>query len=280
MIITLTTDFGIDDGYVAAMKGVLSSIAPGVPLIDITHRIPPQDVRSAAYVLWSTIPYFPPESVHLVVVDPGVGTARLPIASRTPWGSMVGPDNGVFSYLWALSPPKVSIALQDPTYHRHTVSHTFHGRDIFAPAAAHLAQGVPLEDLGPRLKTPKYIQLPRLDVEAVHIQGEVIYIDHFGNAITSIGRLLWNSPTMLHLEPAFQPISGLPPAFSAPDTHVIVKNRRLGPIRATYGDVSVGAPLALIGSEGMLELAANQGRGAEVLNLHIGAPVDLEFAKE
>ena len=148
MLITLTTDFGMQDAYVSIMKGVMARIAPNAPLVDITHTIPPQDVRAAAYLLWTALPYFPEESVHLVVVDPGVGTERRAIAARTAWGALVGPDNGVFSYVWASTPASQIVALENPAYQRPQVSHTFHGRDVFAPAAAHLARGAPLAESG------------------------------------------------------------------------------------------------------------------------------------
>ena len=164
MLISLTTDFGQDDGYVGSMKGVMARIAPGVPFVDITHAIPPQSVRVAAFVLWTSLPYFPADSVHLVVVDPGVGTARRAIASRTPWGTLVGPDNGVFSYVWAAAPPDLSVALENTAYQLPATSQTFHGRDVFAPAAAHLSTGVPLAALGADVADPKRLSLRVLSV--------------------------------------------------------------------------------------------------------------------
>jgi hypothetical protein len=281
MLITLTTDFGLVDGYVGAMKGVMARIAPGVPLVDITHSLPPQDVRSAAYVLWTTVPYFPRTSVHLVVVDPGVGTARRPIAVQSPWGSLVGPDNGVFSYLWALSPPTSGAILQNPDFRlalddfSDGVSSTFHGRDIFAPAAAHLARGVSMEDLGPSLSDidpPVRFPLPELALDSGHIRGEVIYIDHFGNIITSIGRLLWEE-VRLHLQPVFHELS--PIRFVARQARVFMNGRAIGPIRHTYGEVAIGASLALVGSAGMLEVGVNQGHAASRLAVQVGDPVEI-----
>ena len=279
MLITLTTDFGTQDGYVAAMKGVLSSLAPGVPLVDITHAIPPQDVRSAAYVLWTAVPYFPAESVHLVVVDPGVGTARHPIAVRTLWGTLVGPDNGVFSYLWAVAPSDLVVIVEESKYRLPVVSSTFHGRDIFAPAAAYVAgsagsPGVPLEALGPPLEAPVCLPLPRLTLEPGRIQGEILYVDRFGNAITSIGRLHWQGE-QLHLEAAFPPAQHAP--IPATRARVVLKGRDLGPVRHTYAESAPGAALALVGSEGMLELAVNQGHGATALGVAVGDVVDLVF---
>ncbi|NBD35651.1 MAG: hypothetical protein GVY30_06595, partial [Chloroflexi bacterium] len=193
MLISLTTDFGIQDAYVGIMKGVMARIAPSAPLVDITHTVPPQDVRAAAYLLWTALPYFPEESVHLVVVDPGVGTQRRAIAARTAWGTLVGPDNGVFSYLWAATAPQQVVALQNTAYQRPQVSQTFHGRDIFAPAAAHLARGVPLAELGPAVSDLVRLPAPRLTVSGTRLEGEVLHIDHFGNVITSVGCLVWDS---------------------------------------------------------------------------------------
>jgi hypothetical protein len=279
MLITLTTDFGVQDPYVGVMKGVMARIAPGVPFVDITHAVPPQDVRSAAYVLWAALPYFPAESVHLVVVDPGVGTARRPIAARTPWGTLVGPDNGVFSYVWAAAAPRRQgaapgdvVALEAPAYRRPAVSQTFHGRDIFAPAAAHLARGVPLADLGPPVPDPQRLPLPSLTVTETRITGAVIYIDRFGNAVTGIGRLVWDGG-LLRLDPAFG--DALSATINAARVRVRVTGQDLGPVRRTYGAVAPGAALALVGSTGMLEIAVNQGHGAQALDLAVGDEVTI-----
>ena len=274
MLITITTDFGTRDGYVGTMKGVIAGIAPDVPCIDITQEIPPQDVRSAAYVLWTALPYFPLESVHVVVVDPGVGTARRPIAARTPWGMLVGPDNGVFSYVWEAAPPTMIVELANPAYRNVAVSNTFHGRDIFSPAGAHLARGVPLAELGPEIENPVRLPTPVFAVSESTITGEVIYIDHFGNVITSIGRLVWDG-ALLSLDPVFGDVpSGI---VNAARVRVLVGGRDLGPIRHTYGEVSLGESLALVGSEGMLELAVNHGHGAQALDLTIGTPVEISL---
>lgn len=272
MLISLTTDFGEQDGYVGVMKGVMAGIAPGVTFVDLSHGIPPQDVRSAAYVLWTALPYFPPESVHLVVVDPGVGTSRRPIAARTAWGVLVGPDNGVFSYVWAAAPPSAVVELANPRYRRSDVCATFHGRDIFSPAAAYLAQGASLETFGPPVADPITLPLPALEVEDGGVRGEVLYVDHFGNVITSIGRLVWEGE-LLRLDPAF----GAAPTATlrASQIEVLAGGRSLGVIRRTYGEVAPGAALALVGSEGLLELAISHGRGGDVLGLPIGAPVVL-----
>ncbi|MGC9399107.1 MAG: SAM hydrolase/SAM-dependent halogenase family protein [Anaerolineae bacterium] len=270
VVISLTTDFGTQDGYVGVMKGVMAGIAPQASFIDISHEIPPQDVRSAAYVLWTMLPYFPEGSVHLVVVDPGVGTSRRPIASKTPWGLLVGPDNGVFSYVWHAAPPEMIVELASSDYQLGAVSATFHGRDIFAPAAAYLAAGVPLHKFGAEVKDPVRLPLPRLEITEGALHGEVLYIDHFGNLITSIGRLVWEGD-YLHLDAAFS--ASQPVMLRASAVNVRVKGRDLGPIHRTYGMVSQGDPLALVGSEGMLELAVSHGHGGDTLGVDVGDPV-------
>lgn len=275
MLISLTTDFGDQDGYVGVMKGVMASIAPSATFVDLTHAIPPQDIRSAAYVLWTALPYFPPESVHLVVVDPGVGTARRPIAARTAWGAMVGPDNGVFSYVWDVAPPTAIVELRNPQYRRAEVCATFHGRDIFSPAAAYLARGVPLEDFGPAITDPVRLPAPTCRFQDGALHGEVLYADHFGNLITSIGRLSWEG-AQLRLEPAFSAAPALLLPFER--SEVFVVGRSLGPLRRTYGEVALGAALALIGSEGLLELAIARGNAAAGLGLPIGAPVTVRLS--
>jgi len=184
-IVSLTTDFGNQDGYVGTMKGVMVAIAPDINMVDITHEIKPQSVRETAYVLWTALPYFPEDAVHLVVVDPGVGTSRHAIASKTAWGILVGPDNGVFSYVWKQAPPELTVALENPAYQRPVVSGTFHGRDIFSPAAAHIAAGVPLREFGPEVSLPVRLPAPGMTVEGDRILCEVLYVDRFGNVITT-----------------------------------------------------------------------------------------------
>jgi len=272
VVISLTTDFGTQDGYVGVMKGVMAGIAPNATFVDISHEIPPQDVRSTAYVLWTMLPYFPEKSVHLVVVDPGVGTSRRPIAAKTPWGLLVGPDNGVFSYVWHAAPPEMIVELASSDYQLGAVSATFHGRDIFAPAAAYLAAGVPLPKFGAEIKDPVRLPLPRLEITDGALHGEILYIDHFGNVITSIGRLVWEGD-YLHLDAAFG--AAQPLMLRASGVNVRAAGRDLGPIRRTYGEVNPGDPLALIGSEGMLELAVSHGRGGDTLGVNVGDTVSV-----
>ena len=274
-VITLTTDFGTADGYVGVMKGVMLSIAPGVRLVDLSHEVPPQDVRRAAFVLYTAVPFFPPDTVHLAVVDPGVGTDRRAIAVQVPQGFLVGPDNGLFTYVLAEAEEWRAVELRDPAYRLPQVSGTFHGRDIFAPAAAHLARGVPMERLGPPVPDPVLLPLPRLEVREDRLEGEVLHIDRFGNVVTSIGWLRWAGNGLV-LDAAFR--RAAPPLrLAAAGAVVKVGGRTIHGVRRTYGEVAVGESLALVGSTGFLEIAVRQGDAARTLGVRPGDPITLHL---
>jgi len=274
-ILTLLTDFGTEDEYVGVMKGIILSIAPDVRLVDLSHQVPPQDIRRAAFLLMNAVPYFPPDTVHLAVVDPGVGTARRPVAVRTPVGTFVGPDNGLFSWVLERVPKWTAVEIREPAYQLPLASSTFQGRDIFAPVAAHLAAGVPLEKLGPRVEDPVWLPPPRLEISDFAAEGEVLYADRFGNLVTSIGYLVRSEDT-LALKSAFGPQAVLP-VFPAGDAGVVVGNVQLRGIRRTYGEAAVGELLALVGSSGFLEIAVRQGSAAAALGAAPGTPVTLRF---
>jgi len=276
-ILTLLTDFGTEDEYVGVMKGVILSIAPDVRLVDLSHQVPPQDIRRAALLLMNAVPYFPPDTVHLAVVDPGVGTARRPVAIRTPAGTFVGPDNGLFSWVLARVPEWTAVEIREPAYRLPLVSSTFHGRDVFAPAAAHLAAGLPLEKLGPRVEDPVWLPPPRLKIGDFAAEGEVLYADRFGNLVTSIGYLQREKDAMV-LAPAFGP-RGDWRLFSARAAGVVVGDVKLRGIRQTYGEAAVGELLALVGSSGFLEIAVRQGSAAAALGAVPGTPVTLVFRR-
>lgn len=248
-IITLTTDFGRQDGYVGAMQGVILSICPSVTLTDISHHIPPQDIRAAAFVLYQAFSYYPPHTIHCVVVDPGVGSNRRAIAVRTSHGLFVGPDNGVFSLVLTAELVNVleAVTLTNTDYQLPRASATFHGRDIFAPAAAHLANGVPLGQLGPRA-----INLVRLDFEAKSQKDEcrIIYIDHFGNLILSL----------------------TPHDIVDPEQVTFTVGRQvIKSLRATFADVAEGEFLAYTGSSrDHLEIGIRNGNAAQALGLKVG----------
>ena len=259
-IITLTTDFGIKDHYVGAMKAVLLSISENARLVDISHQIPPQDIMAGAWVVRNSAMLFPPDSVHLVVVDPGVGTQRKPIAIRIEDQYFVGPDNGIFSLIADQYEYK-GVELTNSRYWRKKPSNTFHGRDIFAPVAAHIANGVPLSELGEpieKLETYRWA-VPISDKDGV--QGWVVHIDHFGNLITNI------------------PESMIRSAGDGSDLKIYVGNTIFDTIVDTFGDVPDGEPAAYVGSSGVLEIAINKGDAREMLGVEKGAQVSIVVQK-
>jgi S-adenosylmethionine hydrolase len=267
-IVTLTTDFGTEDGYVGAMKGVLLSICPQARLVDITHAIPPQDVYRAAFTLYNAARFFPPQTVHLVVVDPGVGTPRRPLALRAGGMTYVGPDNGVFTPVLRERPVEMAVELQNPAYYRQgdTISPTFHGRDLFAPAAAHLAAGVPLAELGPQVTEWVTLPFPTPTLRSHHkLVGEVLYLDHFGNAITNLGVLAWKGEQL-----EMTPIPDPDHSYSWPASGEIACRGHVVRLSRTYGDVEPGTPLALIGSNGFLEIAVRDGSAGASLGVRPG----------
>jgi hypothetical protein len=237
-----------------------------VQFIDLTHDIRPQNVRQAALTLLNAYRYFPAGTVFLTVVDPGVGGARKAIAATGGGYHFVAPDNGLLSYVLDELPEKQIVELTNPDYRLPHVSHTFHGRDIFAPAAAYLAAGVPLESLGnPQANYAKQM-MPMVNVTEKAIVGQVLYNDHFGNIITSIGTFEWIDDGQLLLTPRFK--KGLVPVTLAADQVTITVGQvKLKGIQRTYSAGKLGEPLALIDSSGFLEIAINQGNAAARLNL-------------
>lgn len=272
--IALITDFGLQDSYVGVMKGVILSICPHAQIIDLTHAIQPQNVRQAAYVLLSAYDYLPPGTIVVAVVDPGVGSARKSIAIKTDRGYFVGPDNGLFSYVFKHMTIQQVVALQTPKYRLDQVSQTFHGRDIFSPAAAHLAAGVPIEELGPSHAKLIELEMPRLEFNNNTIHGEILHIDHFGNLTTSIGRLQWSADDFLELVPFFDPLAEK--IYIRPESCAVqIGDTIIEPLGLTFSSVREGEVLALINSAGHLEIAVNHGNAAHRLGVTIGAPVVL-----
>lgn len=254
--ISLTTDFGIRDGNVGVMKGVIYRITPGVKIIDISHEIGPQNIFEAALILAGRAYYFPENTVHIVVVDPGVGTARRPIAAQIGPQRFVGPDNGVFTPLLMRAeqenwPVKI-VHTDKPEYWLPEISNVFHGRDIFSPVGAHLAAGVPLEELGTPVNDPVRIRLPLPKRTAQGWVGEVIHIDHFGNVISNIS---------------------LQDLAEMEDVNVTLCGATIEGLVRTFGERDPGTLVALFGSTGYLLVSVVNGSGAERLEPKIGDAV-------
>jgi S-adenosyl-L-methionine hydrolase (adenosine-forming) len=259
-IVTLTTDFGLRDAYVGAMKGTILGICPFALVIDIGHMVSPQNVHEGAFLLRSAYPYFPDGSIHCAVVDPGVGTSRRAVAIRTERATLVGPDNGIFTHVLTqegmvdddgLLVAGGAVELQAEEYRLPAVSNTFHGRDIFAPAAAHLAAGVPLRNLGPPIDKLVLLDLSAARLTPSGVRGQIIHIDRFGNAISNIGA---------EMIPAEARIL-------AGDAYVVGLSR-------SYEEADV---VALAGSLGLLEIAVRHGNAAERFGLQLGDTVQVTW---
>lgn len=269
-MITITTDFGTEDAYVPAMKGVMLEICPDARLVDVTHEISPQDVMEAAFVLQSAVPYFPKGAIHLVVVDPGVGTERRAVALRSDDHWFVGPDNGVFPLVLDGKRPDEIVKLDNPeAWHTPDPSTTFHGRDIFAPAAAHLAAGQSLTSIGSPVESLESLHWAVPSTSAQTVQGWVIHVDHFGNCVTNIRRSTLATVTGLD--------DDLPSLDALPSLKGYAGNSVLEAIHTTYGAVAQGEPLLLFGSTGFLEISVNGGNASELLDIRKGDSVKIAF---
>ena len=255
-MITLTTDFGPDSPYVAQMKGVILGIHPAATIVDITHSVAPQNIHEGAWVLAETVRAFPPTTVHVVVVDPGVGSQRRILGCEFPGMQVILPDNGLISRLLQEIRPRQLVEICEPKYWRHPVSCTFHGRDIMAPVAAHLDLGVPLRDVGPRpVDNPILLDLPLPRPTDVGCEGRIAYCDSFGNLISNI------------------PSQMLGPLGHPSTLEVWVGDRQVTGIAAHYAAVPSGALMALIGSAGYLEVALRDGSAARTLGLGPGTTI-------
>jgi hypothetical protein len=252
-LVTLTTDFGLRDSYAAEMKAVILSISPNATVVDITHQIDKFNVRMGAYILASASPYFPEGTVHVAVVDPGVGTKRRPIIVQTDKGFFVGPDNGVLALAVKNIGDKTRVySITNNEFMLPKVSCTFHGRDIFAPAAAHLAKGIPPAEFGPEIHqmiSPKFAKIIR---RRDALEGQVIHIDDFGNIITSFTE------------------KELKTMKTKDKLNVKVGNTELTLMLCmAYGDVEKRQPLAIIGSHNFLEISVNQGNAASTFKARV-----------
>lgn len=259
-IISLLTDFGLKDGNVGVMKGVIARIAPQASLVDLSHLITPQNVPEAALILFRSAPYFPPGSIHLAVIDPGVGTARRALAAQLDDQFYVGPDNGTLT-LWLQTVSQARfVHLTQPRYWLEKVSHVFHGRDIFAPVAAHLAAGVRLEDLGEPLETPVLLDLPQPEPTLRGLQGQVIHVDHFGNLTSNIRA------------------EDLGPRLQDPESlRVRVGGVEIRGLVYTFGERPAGELVALMGSTGNLLACVVNGSAAQRLQARPGDPFEVIF---
>ncbi len=255
-MITLLTDFGHKDGYAGVLKGVIWSIAPEVQIADLSHDISPQAVLEGALTLTRCVPYFPPGSVHIAVIDPGVGTRRRPIAGKIGVHYFVGPDNGIFSLVIEqarLAGESVNFYhLDQPAYWLPTISHVFHGRDIFAPVGALLANGMPLERLGTKISDLVALHLPQPVQDGLGWRGEVIHVDHFGNLATNI--------KLEHIAPMGQ-------------VEIQIAGNAIAGVALAFGDRKPGDAVALIDSAGWLSLAIVNGSAAHAWNAGTGTTV-------
>lgn len=258
-VITLTTDFGYESEYVGVMKGVILTINPQCRIIDITHQISPQDIEEATFLLHNAYSYFPAHSIHLVVVDPGVGSERKPILVETDKYWFVGPDNGVFSFMFLMKGFKKVWEITNSNYFLPKVSTTFHGRDIFAPIAAHLSLRVPTEELGKELR--RFVRLKALEpkVSGSMIKAKVVYIDHFGNLVTNISQDLFSE------------------VVADKSFRIMVAGRTIQKLSLSYADARDGEILALFGSSRWLEISLKAGNCQKKLKVKKDVELNVRF---
>ncbi len=256
MLITLTTDFGYQDPFVGIMKGVIAGINPRAQVIDLTHGIAPQDVMAGALSLRQAVPYFPPGTIHVAVIDPGVGGARRAIGIASGGNYFIGPDNGVLSFAVAGAKPERIVELSNPEYQLKAAGTTFHGRDIFAPAAAHLSLGVPPAALGPSLSAFVELRLPEVRREHGRWEGEILYIDRYGNLFTNL---------------TARDLTGLPRG----ELRIAAGSTLIAGIAKSYDSVAAGELVAVWNSSGFLEIAVNRGSAQRICNARVGDQIIL-----
>jgi len=256
-VITLMTDFGTSDHYVGVMKGVILNINPQVEIVDITHTIPPQDIHGAAFLIDSAYRYFPTGTIHVIVVDPGVGSDRRAIVCRTETAYFICPDNGILTHILHGEEQVRTITVENSAYFLPQVSNTFHGRDIFAPVAAHLSRGVPIGKMGSPVAHPIQLPVPKPQLTDKTVIGQVIWIDSFGNLVTNISHEILES------------LEGRDSvAIRAGSVEIDCLNR-------SYTESAVGEALAIVGSFNRLEISINQGNAAQALGLKRGDTITI-----
>ncbi|MBI4533847.1 MAG: SAM-dependent chlorinase/fluorinase [Candidatus Melainabacteria bacterium] len=256
-IVTLTTDFGSADGYTGIVKGVILGIAPKTVIVDITHEVKPWDLRAAGWILGNSYKYFPRGSIHVVVVDPGVGTDCRPLVVVCSQAIFIAPDNGVLSWVLKDCPHCQAYELTSSKFWLNPVSNTFHARDIYAPIAAHLAKGVSPQRLATPIDSQLLIRLPCPSVRIFEdwLIGEVVHVDHFGNLVTNI-----------------------PGDLAMQARECVVGDCHIGAITKTYASVTAGTPTAIIGSHGFIEIVVCQGMADSVLGLGVGEPIKVKLS--
>lgn len=257
-VITLLTDFGHRDAYVGTMKGVILGICPKSRIVDLSHEITPQRIEEGAFVLRTAYAYFPEGTVHVAVVDPGVGGTRRALIVETSGYRFVGPDNGLFAHVYAREKDHRVVSVTEPRFMLPEISNTFHGRDVFAPVAAHLALGAPVSDFGPEIADFKTGTVTEPVAHGGGITGRVLHIDRYGNVITDIGKTLFLKKTR---EKRFR---------------IRLADLTLDRVGASYDEADTGASLAILDSAGLLEIAVNGGCAAEMLGVSTGDRVDVE----
>ena len=254
-VITLTTDFGTADTYVAAMKGVILSINPTATIVDITHSISPQNVKEAAFIFHTVYRYFPKGTIHVVVVDPGVGSNRTALLVQTESYYFLAPDNGVLSYVFQHEKMKHVIQIDNPRYFHHPVSSTFHGRDIFAPVAAYVSLETSVSKFGPEAEQFIKLDIPEPGIIGNHIYAHILHIDHFGNIITNLAKEFWRK------------------TVGKKKFSITCGKKKITQIYQTYAGGKSGELLAYFGSSGYLEIAQVDGSAASNLKLSTNTPI-------
>ena len=269
--IFLLTDFGATDPFVGIMKAVIVSIAPQTQLIDISHHIPPGNIRHGAIALWRTVDYAPPGSVFLIVIDPGVGTSRRAVIVQNGQHTFIAPDNGVLTFV--LGDDFHAREITNPKLTLPSPGATFHGRDIFAPAAAHAAAGVPLPEFGTSIPDLQLLPFPKLESPAPGtLNGQTLHADRFGNLLTSLGIFQRAGNTL-----AFSPWAGNLPQFAVATSNLRLQlpdGRRI-PWAHTFAEIPEGECAVILGSSGLLEIVANRQSAAQLLGLGEDTPITL-----